>query len=335
MSYTVTRYFDSAGYTKSSSNRTYNIKYIVESSTENDMDIHAAGNASTVPQLGAVYDYDSGVFVKTVTLDSHKFADDKTIFIFNVQYESGSSSSSDFGSANPLNDPPKITVGTAKYSVPFELAYQDGDAQASPSKPVLNSASQKFDPPMAIEQVNTVVTVQYNVRTFKGDWIQKFVNTLNSSSMTVVGITIPPCQGRINEIGASNNYDSNGNQYWTVSVAIEISGKSFRKSVLDQGAMALNAKSQLDIIYVETDDEGNATKKLKSDIENLKQKLKDGKAEIAPEPSLLNQAGGLLAQGADPKYISYRAFYETSWNSLNLPKKLTSSTNSLGGAADL
>ncbi|HOD42309.1 MAG TPA: hypothetical protein PKL57_17285 [Candidatus Wallbacteria bacterium] len=322
MSYVVDKKYESMSYSDSPKGRTYSIPYIVHSSTAYDRNIHAARSATGMPAIGAVYEYDSGVFVSSITLNEVSYGTAETVFSFTVDYEY-SDGSLNTNSGSPLTEPPKVSFATAKYQVPFEKAYKSGDRQGSPSDDVLNSAKIPFDPPAVKEKVNTIVSIQYNKSTFSGSWIQQFTDTINSSSVSIAGISVPAKCGRINEIGASNNYDENGNEYWTVSVSIEISSEPFTRKILDQGMMALNDKGTIDAIYIETDSTNKtSTVKMKSDIaaDIISGKNTTKSAEPVSEPQRLNGSGKILAQSAKSVYISKEGHFAASWGTISIPR---------------
>jgi hypothetical protein len=328
MSYVVDKKYESMSYSDSPKGRTYSIPYIVHSTTSYDKNIHAARSASGMPAIGSVYEYDSGVFVSSITLNEVNYVAAGTVFFFTVDYEY-SDGSLNTNSSSPLTEPPKVSFATAKYQVPFEKAYKPGDNQGSPSDDVLNSAKIPFDPPAVKDKVNTIVNIQYNKRTFSGSWIQQFTDTINSSSVSIAGISVPAKCGRINEIGASNNYDKDGNEYWTVSISIEISSEPFTRKILDQGMMALNDKGTIDAIYIETDSTNKtSTVKMKSDIaaDILSGKDSTKSAEPVSEPQRLDGSGKILAQSAKSVYISKEGHFAASWGTLSIP--LTSSKTS-------
>ncbi len=326
MSYLVEIREESISYTDETKGRTYSVPYIVHSSTVNDRDIHSARSASGMPVKGSVYAYDSGVFCSHVSLNEVHYTSSGTVFYFSVDYEY-SDGSLNINSASQLTEPPKVSFATAKYQVPFDKAYKSTDSRGNPTDDVLNSAKVPFDPPAVREKVNTIVTIQYNKRTFDGTWVQEFTDTINFHSTRVAGITIPLKCGRINEIGASNNFDENGQEYWTISISIEISNEPFIRKFLDQGMMALNSKGTLDAIYIETDSTNKeSTRKMKSDIaaDILAGKNSTKSAEPVSEPQRLDGKGKLLDQSANSVYISKLGNFACSWSSLGIPSSSSS-----------
>lgn len=333
MSYTVAKIKeDDFSFSKKGTERTYSVKYLIESTTVNDRNFLAASLASGMPQEGDKYDYDSGVFVSDISLDEVVFHASSTTFNFSVNYSTASGSTTSEAASNPLSAPPKISFGNARYQAPFTLAYDETGEYMT--KPVLNSAGMPFDPPAIREYVNTLINIQYNTRTFSGSWVRQFTNKINKNSISVAGISIAEKCGRINELGASNNFDEDGREYWTVNITIEASTEEFTHQLLDSGLMALNNNGDLDSIYVETDEANNASYiRMKSDISGLKQKLKDGTVAPVSEPKNLDGHGKILAEGEDPVYLEFKGYYAIDWGTLNIPKTRNTASNQLGGLA--
>jgi len=329
MSYTVQKYNAPLGFSSQGTVRNYTVKYIVESTTEYDMNLRGALAADGMPQIGDAYEYDAGSFVSNhPELEEHSFLTGKTIWIFSVSYSSNSTMAGVSGYTDPTSEPPKITFGYVKYTIPFELSYKRGDSNGKPSKPVLTSSKCKYDPPATTEIVNGLINIQYNSRSWSPYWITEYINTINAVSVTVAGCSIDGGNGKINELGASSAYDTKGNLYWVISAQIETSKSGFKKKILDQCSMAYNSKNELDNIYVEmtVNEDGTKTsvKKCKSDIagtaKEFKTKLQNGLIEPANEPSLLDGHGKILAESANPVYNEEEAYYDTFWTALKLPK---------------
>ncbi|MFA6451721.1 MAG: hypothetical protein WCX65_19775, partial [bacterium] len=164
MSYTVNKVPGNTSYTnKADGSRTYAIKYLVESTTVNDVNIHAARKASGMPTVGSAYVHDPGAFAQEAVLDDIKQAVDKTIFAFTVDYQpkEGGGGSSETQSEDPTKQPPKISSASVKYQIPFIKGYKAGDVQGTPTQPVLNLCKQKYDPPAVALKINSLMSIQY------------------------------------------------------------------------------------------------------------------------------------------------------------------------------
>lgn len=309
---------------KQDGTRSYGIKYMVESSTVNDVDFKAARNATGMPQAGDTYINDSGVFAGDATLEDIKHAIDKTIFVFGVDYSGDDGGGSIPNTEkDPTKQNPKVSWSCAKYTVPFIKAWHGTDDVIGTAKlAVLNTAGQKHDPPPVTLRINKVVNIQYNIRKFDSAWFDK-VNTLNQSQETILDLHVRVNEARINDMNASDAYDSKGKQYWQISITIEFG--NFDLSLLNLGFMALNTARKLDNVYtyanaLKTTPETRCFTKCLSDMTEDDRAESDKFISQVSEPHLLDAEGKLLAAGADPVYTTYRQNQETSWSELLVPK---------------
>lgn len=324
MSYTVNKAPGNPSYTnRADGSRVYAIKYIVESSTVNDVNIHAARKAIGMPNRGDAYIHDPGAFAQEAVLEDIKQAVNKTIFAFSVDYQpmEGGGGGSLTQDEDPTKQPPKISYGNVKYQIPFIKGYKAGDVQGTPTQPVLNLCKQKYDPPAVALKINSLMTIQYNIRVFKHEWIRKYVNTINKNEITICGVVNPVLTARINELSASNSFDSNGKEYWQVSITIESSDEKFITSIAEMSYMAFNDNGDLDNLYVYADPDNNTAEiQCKSDFGNLKQLIADGLIEPIQNPHNLDADGYVAAPGAATIYTDYQQCFDIDWSPLLIPK---------------
>jgi hypothetical protein len=328
MSYTANKYNDKVSYTNNADGtRSYGVKYIVESTMVNDHNIHAARLAAGMPARGAAYPYDPGVFVSNITLDDVKYSADKTIFVFNVEYGVQEGTTQKPGEDDPIKQPPKTSYGTVKYQVPFEKAYQPGDTQGNPTKLVVNAAGKKFDPSAVKMKINSLISIQYNVRIFRLEWLATYIDTINRSAVTILGVPVAAYCARINDLNAANAFDSNGREYWGVNISIEISNEVFIVYLLNNGYMAKNAAGTgvPDNIYIYSKGAATPEIKCKCDFADVENKIADGTLTPVGEPHLLAADGKLLAVGETPVYLPFQQNWDIDWSPLLIPKKKISS----------
>lgn len=322
MSYIVNKAPGSPSYTnKADGSRTYGIKYIVESTTINDVNIHAARKAIGMPVVGDAYVNDPGAFAQEAVLDDIKQAADKTIFTFSVDYQprEGGGGANETQSEDPTKQPPKIGYGNVKYQIPFIRGYKAGDVQGTPTQPVLNLCKQKYDPPAVAMKINSLMTIQYNVRLFRYEWIDQYIDTINRSPVVVCGVSMPQYKAKINDLSASNSFDSNGKEFWQVSITIESSTTKFLTSLLEQAYECYNAAGNLDHIYIWAK-LLSARTACKSDLTAAEREEDDKYITPVSEPKLLTSAGKLAANGATPIYTDYQQCYDMDWSPLLIPK---------------
>ena len=313
------------------------LRYIILSTTDNDIDFNSAINATDMPNLGSTYPHDTGLFLKDKKVSEWNPLSSGTRFIVDCSYVTSRKGGITDESIDPLSAPPRISFSTARYRVVMSKAYATGDPASTPSVNVLNSAGLQFDPPLTKEIANTLMSLTYNTRTWDFSYVSKYINKLNKDQLKITNTPIQAKHARINDLNADDNYDANGNIYWTVSIQIEISDKEFNTQVLDAGLMAKKSGGTIpENIYLETATNGTVTKLVRSEISGFTAKLKAGSVELVNEPQLLNGSGNLLGVGGTPVYGTYQGNPAVSWASLNLPKIFNTSRNdNLGGLPSL
>jgi hypothetical protein len=211
---------------------------------------------------------------------------------------------------DPWNLPPfNVSYGAVSYNKVLERGYKIDDSQGEPSESVLNSAGDAFDPPAEKVEYNSTLKFSYNKRHFTLDQIRLNQGTINSQSITVLGVDIPSWAGRINMLSAQKmdvNDDDGEYQYsyYQIDVEIEVSVRSFVTRLLDIGFYKI--------------DNGKKKEILKSDIDIT---IKDSDDGPVTEPQKLDGAGGLLGE-LDPVYLSFLPQFPKNWDGLNLPKTL-------------
>jgi hypothetical protein len=202
---------------------------------------------------------------------------------------------------DPTTDRPIVSFGSAQYTIVVEKAYQVGDKQGSPTTTVLNSAGEKFDPPLQSEFSRTIIEVAYKTRTFDPDWMREYENTINKTAIVVGGAQIPAWQGRIIFLNSDPLYDANDELYYAVSIQIELNFEQYITSVLDQGFNYLDEGVKRPILLIKKDpDTGIETKVIANDPQNL-----DGE-------------GG---QSETPVFLDYNVYFTKEWKALDLPRE--------------
>ena len=207
---------------------------------------------------------------------------------------------------DPTTEDPVISFDSAQYTRVIEKAYQTGDARGAPTKAILNSADDPFDPPIQQPESRTLISVTQNVRNFREEWISEFENTINDRETRIAGFNVGVGQARMVRINAvpktlvrEELWDLD---YWEVSFQVELDPDGYSPlKILDQG-----------FNYIpEGDSAGTKTKFTVLDDA--------GEETFANEPQLLNGIGG-KGSADDPKYVEYYTYWEADWRVLNLPR---------------
>jgi hypothetical protein len=110
-------------------------------------------------------------------------------------------------------------------------------------------------------------------------------------------------------IKGNNLFDSEGEEYWSVTYEIEISKVGFVKEVLNSG---LNWKDPGEI---------NGVKK-PIKYADLGSTGEDAQ-EFVNEPQRLNQDGTIITDvDADSVYLPFKVLFPKDWTTLNIPKNI-------------
>lgn len=193
------------------------------------------------------------------------------------------------------NDRPKISFFSAAHEKVAEKAYQDGDEEGKPTKPIENSAKDPFDPPVITDKRNLVISITRNesLGQFNANTIASIENTLNSSAMTIAGVSIAVHEGYMRTIKADSQYDNTGWPFYVVTYEIEVDRETHVQKVLDRGFYELSGGYPVPI--------------------------KDAEGNKKDEPTKLDGNGVALINEEEPVYLSYRIKPEASWSALGLP----------------
>jgi len=220
------------------------------------------------------------------------------------------------GVTDPVELPPKIYFGFVSYQAVMDKAYWYGVGVATvpnagqiatiktnrgkPQEIVVNSAGDRFDPPLMDDYSNHLITIVRNEKATTGfdpNNIALFKDTVNSVEETIAGISIAAFKGRMRDIKTSKMWDgSNDNEeYFEVTYEIEVSDIEWFRRVVDAGFTTSTSR-----LY------GTHTPIL------------DSFGQPVLEPALLDGAGAKLAAGS-AVWLKYLSKFPTPWGSLALP----------------
>jgi hypothetical protein len=167
--------------------------------------------------------------------------------------------------------------------------------------PILNSAKDKFDPPVEIEKTHARIIIQKNYKEseFLPAYKYDYENSVNEEKLKVAGMNIAArCAKMIAiecQISRLGNVDKT--PYWLVKYTIEVNNDNFDKKLLDAGFNYIDA----------------------SDDDKKKQFLIDGQRASDPQP--LNGTGD-EGDITDPKYLHYGVYPLKKWKVFALPEEL-------------
>lgn len=204
---------------------------------------------------------------------------------------------------DPTQNNPRISFSTVAKEYVADKAYNNDDSpppsspdtRGNPTKAVENSAKDPFDPPLMDERRNIVITIQRNesIAEFDPEHLPEYENTLNSSSITIAGVTIAKHEGMMRSIRADKAWDTYGRAYYSVTYDIEVDRETHVRKILDRGYYELVTGKKIPIL----DSQGN----------------------IVQEPFKLNGGGTKALLPIEVTWLSFRTKWALDWSSLDLP----------------
>lgn len=221
--------------------------------------------------------------------------------------------------------------------VPFEKAYQNGDVNGAPTKPVLSSAKTPIN--ISTNKANLMIHFAYNLQDVRDIWVVEYHNTVNQDNILVTNIYIPKKLGLLRtwKPTLKKDYDSDGEPKWTyyvIDVEIEINLEGWTRSVADMSLWAMDSGQPYRVCRCDYTSAGtNGFGKQFTLYDDIKaaqssenwnaDKLNDMLNTIQPidEPITLDGSGGLSFDGVNfkPVYIDYEDKFAACWHPLSLP----------------
>jgi hypothetical protein len=204
-----------------------------------------------------------------------------------------------------------ISISPLEKVVPFVKAYATPSA-STPTIPVLNPVGDAYEDE-TVEQ-NVIIRFSYNRSTFNSSWVRTYIESVNSSGITVVGVSVPARKGKIRTLSA--NYltqdDENGDpeyKYWQIDAEIEVSQAEWKKEIMIRG---LYFKDNGKNYRIYTDNDGNFGKK--DDM--------GANAVAVDEPQRLTETGALYT-GSTAEFDIFYDKRQLSWGTLGFPNSVT------------
>jgi hypothetical protein len=195
---------------------TFNLRFvaIVDSVYDGEMTIY---NDPRCPKLGSIYIFGNEVS-PTATAQKFKFQQHGGRFNSDTSGTTGKwkwtvdveySTKKDEDKKPPGTEFAKVSFDTETYDEPLEF-------EITTKKPVLNSAEQKYDPPVMRERCRIIVRVDKSVAGFDASLAMFVSDAVNSSSF----LGFPAHTLRITKISA-HPQESNGFLYYALSVEMQ------------------------------------------------------------------------------------------------------------------
>ncbi len=177
---------------------------------------------------------------------------------------------------------------------------RDLTVDAENGTPVVNSAGDPFESVPQVERDFVEIQLARNQNTHPADIIAALNGTVNSSDITVCGVSIPAKCGRI-KIEADRQF---GNPFpWSVTFRIVINPDTWAVTVLQNGYRYYPGGSGV------------------SDPVKFTSTTEDGRVVECSTPQLLDE-NGYDNRGGTPVYATFNQYKAASWASLHLPVSL-------------
>jgi hypothetical protein len=264
-----------------------------------------AWSSPTVPRMSDALPGHVGLYVVEKTARQEE-QDDYKHWLVDVVYERASK-------RNPIYLPPVIEFQSAVYTRVADTYYKYTEDEYE-EKPILNSAGDKFDPPLEREVTLTRLVIQKNYAwsAFSAQDKYDFENSVNMYPMSIASISASAlCAKMLSiDIQVGNLTDVKKTPYWIVKFTIEINRDKYTRKVLDAGYN-----------YIDTS----------VSPEQKKQILLNGQA--AADPQLLDGSGG-KGDPDDPEYLEFDTILRKDWKQFDLPEVIyNTATGALGSDA--
>lgn len=244
---------------------------------------YEAIRATGLPRMGNAHADDPNAFL--IKRDVIETAN-RALWVVNCEYEYQAFVHHD----NPVDDDDLISITTRKLTMVVE---KDVDGKA-----IVNSAKDKFDPPVEQPISKITLTIQCNQASISLSTIESYTNSVNKYDITICGMSVDSKCGYLDSISATWNPDNeHGYSWWTVTYKINIDTESFDREILDQGLYYLDG--------------------------GTKKRIKVG-GKDAEEPQRLDGSGGVLADSDPSEFLPFSTYKQKNWDNLNLPSALPS-----------
>ena len=267
---------------------THKRRWVVVTSSVNDDGAVVLGTAPGLPKPYDKHPNDANSFATSI--DAKPRQNSPTIWDVVVGYSSDVPSPKPNNpngspSTNPTVRPPKYSLGYTTLSKVLEYDFRSEDADGNPTGyPPLNSAGERFDPPLEFDQYLPVIGVEM-VCDFFAISLADWCGTINANTFHINGHTYRPftALARIRQ----SPFFEGGVSYWTTNYEFTINKGTWLVKPLDQGTRK-RVKGPSGSLYA-------------GDAHFVT--IVDAYGQPFNHPVNLNGAGEPLAPGASPVFL--------------------------------
>lgn len=250
-----------------------------------------------LPSLGSPHPSDPSAYCTDKSANNEGFS--KTIWKATLSYSTERELDE-----NPLDVPAAIEWSSS--------ATQCGFAYDADGKAILNSAGDHFVDQVKGERSFWNVTITKNLALVPS-WLLDYADAVNSSAVTIDGISIPKDKAKVSSIRVSKTLNSNDVSYREVQIGIKVHPDGWTKHVVDQGLRWWETSEYMD-------DEGQEQSK------DILVPAKNDDGTQATKPVFLDGEGGPLKppgstekiQPGDEQYLDFAIYPTKDFSALPL-----------------
>jgi len=244
----------------------------------------------------------TNAYVTTRTLEADR--KNHSVWYATLSYRTKQQTSS---SEDPLDSNSMVDFDTVPMSYVIDKAYDDDDDQGSPTKEVLNTAGDPFDPPMTGEKQLDLIIIEKNYPSFDPADAKIFRDTMNEGALTIGGMPIGDGQGWMRLVKPRTQFKTDGQSYERVRFEILVNDEGWKRKPLSQGYYQYTGgvKAKKNVIRMSD---------ISSDIDDDD----DGDIPVT-DPQRLGEDGSLLGPTATAHFMDFQVLFKKGWRALNLP----------------
>lgn len=255
-----------------------------------------ARDATGIPIKGEAHNEDSAATMRSKTVDQIDGDDFEWVFIVTCNYSSKlppSAATNPDNIENPLLRPAVYSWGEEVYEAVLDRAFNPADPIGAVQIPVVNSAREKFDPPLTREETIRVLTVTRNELLFDPRPLDSsYKNKVNL--LPFIGYDVG--EVLFSSVTATKQAES-GVYFWQVSYTFKCKVGGWVRQVLDEGYYQL----------VTVDSQKKA----------VRIRDKDGEPKVSP--TLLDGLGTPLPEDStDGIYLNFYIYQSVDMTPLNI-----------------
>lgn len=239
--------------------------------------------AADVPAMYATYPDDSACTLRKK--GASRMDDHPQMWKVQCEYNNQNDAASkpdDQSGQSPTDRAVKVTCTSVEKQKVLDRDY------SNPRKAVINSAGEKFDPPIETEDAIKVITVVRNEASYDLSLGFAYENRVNTDTWN----GLEPGYVRCKSINGTDKYEL-GVRYWEVTYVFEVNPVGWDLEVLDQGYTEIVGGK---VALIGSQKDGTPLSK----------------------PALLNGAGQRLAVNGTPVFLPFKRYRETTFGPLGL-----------------